>query len=73
MIPTVDIFEAFTWTLDVGYDYMTLGFKVIGSGLGACSALTVSPITNLTWSPGSPFLHPVQGPFGVLTVGESLP
>ena len=51
---------------------MTLCFCFIGSGLGACSALTVSPITNLPGWYGKPFLHPVQGQFGVLTVSECL-
>ena len=51
---------------------MTFGFNFIGSGLGTCSALTVSPITNLTGWLGKPFLHPVQGPFWVLTLGEIL-
>ena len=49
---------------------MTLYF--IGSGLGTCGALTVSPITNLTAKFGKPFLHLVQGPIGVLTVSECL-
>ena len=52
---------------------MNLCFHFIGSGLGACSTLTVSPITNLTGWLSKPFLHLVQGLFGVLTVGESLP
>ena len=46
-IATADLFDAFTYTLGVGYDYMTHGFDFVGSGLGACGALTVSPITNL--------------------------
>ena len=59
--------------LGVWYDYMTLGFDIIGSGLGAWIALTVSPITNLTGWLGKPFLHLVQGPFGVFTMGDCLP
>ena len=49
---------------------MTLCFDFIGGGLGACSALVVSLITNLTGGLGMPSFHPVQGPFGVLTVCE---
>ena len=52
---------------------MTLCFYFICSGLGACGALTVSHITNLTGWLGKPFLNPKQGPSGVLTVTEYFP
>ena len=54
-------------------DYMTLGFDFIGSGLGACGALVVSPINDLLGWPVKHFLHLVQSPFGVFTLGECLP
>ena len=59
--------------MGVGYDYMGLCFDFIGGGLGACSALVVSLINNLTGGLGKPSLHPVQGPFGILTVSECCP
>ena len=71
-IPTADLFDALTKNIGVGFDYMTLCFSFIGSWLGACAALTFSPITSLTSGFGKPFLHPVQGPCGVFTAGESL-
>ena len=67
-IPTTDLFNAFAQTLGVGYDYMTLCFDFFGGGLGTCSALTISHITYLTGWLGKPFLHPVQGPFEVLSM-----
>ena len=51
---------------------MTLCFYFIGGGLGACSTLAISPIINLTCWLGKPFLHPVQGPFGVFIVSAFL-
>ena len=41
--------------------------------VGACSALIVSPISNLLGGPVMPFLHLVQSPFRVFTLGECLP
>ena len=55
------------------YNYMAHGFNFIGSGLGACSALVVSPIIDITGGPIKPFLHPVQSPLWVFTLGECLP
>ena len=49
---------------------MILCFDFIGGRLGACSALVVSHITNLTGWLGKPFLHPVQSPFGDLAMCE---
>ena len=72
-IPPTDPFSAFAKTLSVWYDYVTLGFNFIGSGLGASSALAVSPIIDLTGRPNKSFLHLVQSPFGVDTIGKSFP
>ena len=47
-IPPTDLFNAFAETLGVGNYYMTLGFNFIGNRLGACDALAVRPIINLT-------------------------
>ena len=65
--------HAFAETLCIMYDYMTLGFDFIGSWLGACSALVVSPIIDLPGGPVNPFLYLVQSPFWVFTLGECLP
>ena len=67
------LFNAFAETLGVWYDYVTLGFDFIGSGHGACGTLAVSPILDLTSTPGTSFLHLVQSPLGVITIGKSLP
>ena len=71
--PPIDLFNAFTETLGVCYDHEIFGFNFIGSGLGACGTLAVSPISDLTGRPGKSFLHLVQSPFGIFTIGESLP
>ena len=57
----------------VWYDNVTLGFNFIGSGLGTCGTLAVSPIIDLTGRPRKSFLHHVQSPFGVVTIGKSFP
>ena len=69
----MDPFNAFAETLSVCYDYVTLGLNFIGSGLGACSALAVSPITDLIGWPSKSFLHLVQSPFGIATICKSFP
>ena len=56
-IHLTDLFNAFAETLCIMYDYMILGFDFIGGWLGACSALAVSPIIDLTGRPVKPFLH----------------
>ena len=66
-------FNAFAETLGVWYDYVTLGFNFIGSGLGACSTLAISPIIDLTSRPGKSFLYRVQSPLGVFTIGKTFP
>ena len=50
------VFNAFAETLAIGYYYMTLSFNLIGNGLGACSALAVNLIINLTGWPSKLFL-----------------
>ena len=72
-IPPTYLLNAFAETLYIRYNFMTLGFDFIGSGLGACSALSVSPTIDLAGRPVKAFLHLVQSPFGVFTLGECLP
>ena len=72
-ISTTDLFDAFTKTLHVQYDNVTLSFNSISGSLGSCSALVVNPINNLTGRPVESFLHLVQSPFGIFAFGESLP
>ena len=64
-IPTTDLFDAFTKTLCVGYDNVTL----VGGRLGTCGA----PISSLSGGLIKFFLHLVQSPFGVIAFSESLP
>ena len=68
-IPTTDLFGAFTKTLCVGYDNMTLIFDFIVGRLGTVSA----PIIDLSGRPIKSFLHLVQSIFWVFAIGESLP
>ena len=72
-IPPIDLLDTFTETLCVRYNYITLHFYFIGGRLGTCGALVDSPISNLSGGPIKPFLHLVQSPFGVFTLGECLP
>ena len=51
-ISTTDLFDAFTKTLCVGNDNVTLGFDFIGGSLGSCGA-----IKSLTGRPVESFLH----------------
>ena len=68
-ISTTDLFDAFTKTVCVGYNNVTLIFDFIGGKLGTCGA----PITNLSGRPVESFLHLVQSPFGIFAFSESLP
>ena len=68
-ISTTDLFDAFTKTLCVGHDNVTLIFDFIGGRLGTCGAA----ITNLCSRPVESFLHLVQSPFGIFAFSESLP
>ena len=72
-ISPTDLFNVFAETLGIGYYYMTLSFNFIGNGLGAHGALSVGLIINLTGWPSKPFLHLVQSPFGVFTMGKYFP
>ena len=65
-------FDAFTKTLCVRYDYVTLTLNFSGGSRGTVSPLVVNPINGLTGRP-EPFLHLVQTPLGILAFGESLP
>ena len=69
-IPTTHLFDAFTKTLCVGYDNVTLIFDFIVGRLG----IIVAPIIDLSGRPVKYFLHLVQSPFWVFAfLCESLP
>ena len=72
-IPTTDLFDTFTKTLCVGYDYVTLTLNFSGGSRGTVSTLVIKPINGLTGGLVKPFLHFVQSPLGILAFGESLP
>ena len=72
-IPTTDLFDAFTKTLCVRCDYVTLTINCSGGSRGTVSTLVVNPINGLTGRPVEPFLHLVQSPLGILAFSESLP
>ena len=72
-IPTTDLFDTFTKTLCVGYDYVTLTLNFSGGSRGTVSTLVINPINGLTGGLVKPFLHLVQSPLGMLAFGESLP
>ena len=73
VIPTTDLFDAFTKTICVGDDYVTLGFDFIGGSLSISIALAVSPINILTSRPVESFLHLVQSPFRIFALSERFP
>ena len=72
-IPSTDFFDAFTKTLCVGYDYVTLTLNFSGGSTGTVSTLVTNPINGLTGGLVKPFLHFVQSPLGIFTFSESLP
>ena len=72
-ISATDLFDAFTKTLCVGYDNVTLSFNSIGDSLGTYGALIINPINGLTGRLVKSFLHLVQSPFRIFTFSESLP
>ena len=72
-ISATDLFDTFTKTLCVGYDYVTLTLNFSGGSRGTVSTLVVSPINGLTGRPVEPFLHLVQSPLGIFALSESLP
>ena len=72
-IPSTDLFDAFTKTLCVGYDYVTLTLNFSGGSRGTVGTLVTNPINGLTGGLVKPFLHFVQSPLGIFTFSESLP
>ena len=68
-IPTTDLFDTFTKTLCVGYDYVPFVFHFMVGSLGIVGA----PISNLPGRPVESSLHLVQGPFGIFAFSESFP
>ena len=72
-IPTTDLFDTFTKTLCVGYDYVALTLNFSGVSRGTIGTLVVNPINGLTGRPVEPFLHLVQSPFRIFALGESFP
>ena len=67
-IPSTDLFDTFTKTLCVGYDYVTLTLNFSGGSRGTISTLVVNPINGLTGGLVKPFLHFVQSPLGILVI-----
>ena len=47
-IPSTDLFDTFTKTLCVGYDYMTLTLNFSGGSRGIIGTLVTNPIIGLT-------------------------
>ena len=72
-IPSTDLFDTFTKTLCVGYDYVTLTLNFSDGSRGTISTLDVNPINGFTGELVKPFLHFVQSPLWILTFSESLP
>ena len=70
-IPTTDLFDVFTKTLCVWYDYVALTLNFFGGSRGTVSTLVVNPITGLPGRPVEPFLHPAQSPLGTLCLGTT--
>ena len=68
-IPTTDLFDTFTKTLCVGYDYVPFVSHFMVGRLGIVGA----PIINLPGRPVESFLHHVQSPFGIFAFSESFP
>ena len=72
-IHATDLFDAFTKTLCVRYNYVTLTLDFSGGSRGTVSTLVVNSINGLTGRPVEPFFHLVQSLLGILAFGESLP
>ena len=72
-IPTTDLFDTFTKTLCVGYDYVALTLNLSGGSRGTIGTLVVNPINGLTGRPVKSFLYLVQSPLGIFALGESFP
>ena len=54
-IPTTDLFDTFTKTLCVGYDYVTLTLNFSGGSRVTVSTLVINPINGLTGGPVEAF------------------
>ena len=48
LIPSTDLFDTFTKTLCVGYDYVTLTLSFSGGSRGTVGTLVTNPINGLT-------------------------
>ena len=72
-IPTTDLFDTFTKTLCLGYDYVALILNFSCGSRGTSGTLVVNPINGLTGRPVKPFLHLVQSPLGIFALSESFP
>ena len=72
-ISTTDLLVAFTKTLCVGYDNVTLSFDFIGDSLGTCGTLVINPINGLTGRLVKSFLYLVKSPFGIFAFSQSFP
>ena len=72
-IPTTDLFDTFTKTLCVGYDYVALTLNFSGGSRDTIGTLVANPINGLTGRPVEPFLHLVQSLLGIFALGESFP
>ena len=70
-ILATDLFDTFTKTFCVGYDYVTLTLNFSGDRRGTVSALVVSPINGLTGQPVEPFLYLVQSLLVIFALSES--
>ena len=68
-IPTTDLFDTFTKTLCVGYDYVALTLNFSGGSRGTIGTLVVNPINGLTGRSVKPFLHLVQSPSWDICIG----
>ena len=65
--------NAFKETLGVWYNYVTLGFNFIGSGLGTCGSWLLAPSLTSPVDLVSLFFHLVQSPPRIFTIGKSFP
>ena len=67
-IPTIDLFDTFTKTLCVRYDYVTLTLNFSGGSRGTVSTLVVNPINGLTGRPIEPFSTLSKAHLGYLSL-----
>ena len=64
-IPSTDLFDAFTKTLCVRYDYVALTLNFSCGSRGTIGTLVVNPINGLTGRPVEPFFPPCPKPLGI--------